>query len=85
VRRSVVVGTLALFLLMALLVFSGWRVLDSQPVLQITADSTQTNEFRSLFWNERALDIGVHVALLFASALGVAALLPSRSEEQEVD
>lgn len=37
--------------------------------------------FRTLFWEERALDLAVQVGLIFAGALGVAALLPRNRED----
>ncbi len=48
-------------------------------------DETQTNEnsFRYRLWYERSLDLAVQVGLIFCGALGIAALLPSPTEEQE--
>jgi hypothetical protein len=39
--------------------------------------------FRSRFWEERSLDLGVQVGLVFVGALGIAALLPQGREEAE--
>ncbi len=36
--------------------------------------------FRDWFWDRRSLDLVVQVALVFAGALGVAAILPHSSE-----
>lgn len=38
--------------------------------------------FRSWFWEQRSLDVMVQVVLLFAGATGVAAILPSKREEE---
>ena len=39
------------------------------------------NSFREWFWENRALDLLVQVGLIFAGALGIAALLPRDKEE----
>jgi hypothetical protein len=39
--------------------------------------------FRSRFWEERGLDLGVQVGLVFVGALGIAALLPRGMGESE--
>lgn len=39
--------------------------------------------FRSWFWEYRSLDLLVQVGLIFAGALGISALLPRGSEEDE--
>ncbi len=45
--------------------------------------SASTASFRSLFWDSRTLDLAVQVGLMFVGALGVAALLPRASEDNE--
>jgi hypothetical protein len=37
--------------------------------------------FREWFWESRALDLAVQVGLIFAGALGIAALLPREKED----
>jgi len=37
-------------------------------------------DFRSWFWEHRALDLMTQAALVFAGALGVSAILPGREE-----
>ncbi len=39
--------------------------------------------FRVWWWETRELDIGVQVGLVFAGALGIAALMPPETEEPE--
>ena len=39
--------------------------------------------FRPQFWEERSLDLGVQVGLVFVGALGIAALLPRGMGESE--
>ena len=39
--------------------------------------------FRPRFWEERSLDLGVQVGLVFVGALGIAALLPRGMGESE--
>ncbi len=39
--------------------------------------------FRQWFWEGRGLDLAVQVGLIFASALGIAALLPRGREDDE--
>ncbi|MDF1514901.1 MAG: hypothetical protein P1S60_13915 [Anaerolineae bacterium] len=38
--------------------------------------------FRTWFWAHRSIDLGVQIGLIFAGALGVAAVLPSAREEE---
>jgi hypothetical protein len=37
--------------------------------------------FRTWFWSHRSIDLAVQVGLMFAGALGVAAILPPPHEE----
>jgi hypothetical protein len=39
-------------------------------------------DFRIWFWGQRSLDVMVQAALIFAGATAVAAILPSRREEE---
>jgi hypothetical protein len=44
------------------------------------ADDAQADPFRVQFWESRSLDLVAQVGLIFAGALGVAALLPRHEE-----
>jgi len=37
--------------------------------------------FRDWFWEQRALDLAVQIVLVFAGALGIAAILPVEDED----
>ncbi|MDX9953396.1 MAG: hypothetical protein RBT75_04850 [Anaerolineae bacterium] len=39
-------------------------------------------DFRTWFWTHRSLDLAAQVGLIFAGALGVAAVLPRQREEE---
>lgn len=70
---------IALLLLVAGLAIGHWAVRDR-------ADATTNLEipddggFRQWFWERRTLDLITQVGLIFAGALGVAALLPGPKE-----
>ena len=64
----------------AVLLIGGWLVGRQIPP---RFDYTATASFRWWFWEYRALDLAVQVGLMFAGALGIAALLPSRTDEDE--
>jgi hypothetical protein len=51
-------------------------------LLPPTAATPSTMQFRALFWGDRALDLVVQAGLILVGALGIAALLPRRSEEE---
>ena len=38
--------------------------------------------FRAWFWEQRAMDLAVQVALVFAGALGIAAILPLEDQDE---
>lgn len=38
--------------------------------------------FRAWFWEQRALDLAVQVVLVFAGALGIAAILPLEDQDE---
>ena len=48
-------------------------------------DTQAATAFRAWFWERRTLDLLAQVGLLFAGALGVAALLPGRAELRNLD
>ena len=43
----------------------------------------RVDSFRQWFWESRSLDLAAQVGLIFAGALGIAALLPRGKEENE--
>ena len=47
------------------------------------ASDVAASQFRSWFWENRGLDLVAQVGLIFAGALGIAALLPRGNEEAE--
>lgn len=44
--------------------------------------SSPPSAFRTLFWNDRGLDVLIQAALILVGALGIAALLPRGSEDE---
>ena len=50
---------------------------------ELTPPAEETAAFRAQFWEERGLDLGVQVGLVFVGALGIAALLPRGMGEAE--
>lgn len=72
--------------LLALLLLGGWWL--GRGILR-EAEATQKVagaplDFRTWFWTQRSFDLAVQVGLVFAGALGVAAVLP-RQQEKESD
>ncbi|MBN1261924.1 MAG: hypothetical protein JXB35_14695 [Anaerolineae bacterium] len=59
--------------------FVGWLIGHGFSTDEDT-EMPQPSSFRSWFWEDRTLDLLVQVGLIFAGALGVAALLPGQSE-----
>jgi hypothetical protein len=80
-KRAVLLRAFVLLAFLAVLAYLSWEVLTGPLEVQ-TAPVLPEDEFQQWFWSLRSLDVAVQVALLFVSALGVAALLPSRSEEE---
>ena len=72
--RAVWAGVATVLLVVGLLI--GQRF--SSPASDIAA-----SQFRSWFWENRGLDLVAQVGLIFAGALGIAALLPRGNEEIE--
>ena len=63
-----------------ILLFSGWllfRVLNSAEL-----GNEEASGFSQWFWEKRSLDLVIQIALVFAGALGIAAILPV--EENDV-
>ncbi|MCD4738557.1 MAG: hypothetical protein K8R89_04785 [Anaerolineae bacterium] len=70
--------------LVVVVLLAGWLVGHSlDPVDE--KDTPEATAFRAWFWERRTLDLLAQVGLLFAGALGVAALLPSREELDNTD
>lgn len=65
----------AVFVLLSM----GWFLFQ---VMNSDAISTVEDEgFRAWFWEKRGLDLVVQVVLVFAGALGIAAILPVEDED----
>ena len=71
-------NTLVAIITVLLLLSIGWFLFDllngNQPLL------TEDAGFRTWFWEKRGLDLIVQVILVFAGALGIAAILPVEDE-----
>ena len=46
-------------------------------------DDASVGSFRKWFWESRSLDLLIQAGLVFAGALGIAALLPKNKEEEK--
>jgi len=68
-RNQVILIVLVTFLLIAGLVI--FRLLNSEQIRTVTDDG-----FRAWFWQKRGLDLIAQIVLVFAGALGIAAILP---------
>lgn len=64
-----------------LLLLSGWFI-GYRSLSQSDTDIVTENTFRAWFWEQRGLDLIIQVALLFAGALGITALLPEKRVEE---
>jgi NADH:ubiquinone oxidoreductase subunit 6 (subunit J) len=51
-------------------------------VIQIPSAIVENQDFASVFWQDRAADLGVQVVLIFAGALGILGLLTEVRDEQ---
>jgi hypothetical protein len=63
-----------LLISMFVLLLSGWFLF--QAIHRGEVLPAGEPDFRSWFWEQRALDLVVQIALVFAGALGIAAILP---------
>lgn len=82
-ERVIQVGVIVGMLIVGLLI--GWYF-NADAVIRSLPEETATatgNVFREWFWQHRALDLLVQVALIFVGALGVAAVLPKHGEPQD--
>lgn len=68
-RNQVLVLVLVTILLLSGLVI--FRAFNSEAVRPVTDGG-----FRAWFWEKRGLDLIVQIVLVFAGALGIAAILP---------
>lgn len=68
-RNQLIVIVLVIILLLSGLVI--FRSLNSEAVRPVTDGG-----FRAWFWEKRGLDLIVQIVLVFAGALGIAAILP---------
>ena len=72
-------NTLVLTAMVLVILIGGWllfRTLNSPPTASAADDG-----FRAWFWEKRGLDLVVQVILVFAGALGIAAILPVEDED----
>ncbi len=69
----------AAFLLIALLLLVGMGIgRGLRPDAVQSADEIAVTEFRAWFWEHQTFDLLAQICLIFAGALGVAAVLPPR-------
>jgi multisubunit Na+/H+ antiporter MnhB subunit len=72
-------NTIMIIIAVMVMLTAGWllfRTLNS-PV----TPSPEDEGFRAWFWEMRGLDLVVQVLLVFAGALGIAAILPVEDED----
>ncbi len=72
-RTYLIIIFVIIFLLSGLFLFRTLNVVDPSV--------DPSGEFRTWFWDRRALDLAVQVLLVFAGALGIAAILPVEEED----
>ncbi len=63
--------------------FIGWLI-GHRLAPHVIVEVQETTTFRAWFWERRTLDLLAQVGLIFAGALGVAALLPGRRGIREM-
>jgi hypothetical protein len=69
--------------IIAVALFTGWLL--GRAFLSEEGDETRESvAFRAWFWERRTLDLLAQAGLIFAGALGVAALLPGYKEMREI-
>lgn len=71
----VVLGTLSVFLTLGWFLF---RLINGS----VSFDSVD-GSFQAWIWEKRSLDLVVQVLLVFAGALGIAAILPKEEDDHE--
>ena len=57
--------------------------IDQEAAAPTDAEDVSARAFRPTFWEDRGLDLGIQVGLVFVGALSVAALLPEGREGAE--
>ena len=72
--RRLLLGMIGVILLLLL----GWL---AYQVWGIDASSVQNDGFRDWMWRERRFDLLVQMALVFAGALSIAAILPVKEDD----
>jgi len=70
------------FVALALLA-GGWLVARAYGLQAQPSPDPPVDTFRDSFWSHRALDLAAQIGLILAGALGVAAILPDRREEDD--
>lgn len=63
------------------LLVSGWALGHNVLREAAAASAEAPLDFRTWFWTHRSFDLAVQAGLIFAGALGVAAVLPRQKEE----
>lgn len=74
-RKTTITVVLIILLLSALGWLAFWLINGAEPLIN------QDDGFRTWFWEKRGLDLVVQVVLVFAGALGIAALLPEEDQD----
>jgi hypothetical protein len=74
-NREVLRGAIIIVLLLSLGALLGERF---KP---LSSSELESNPFRAWFWEQRTFDLLAQVGLIFAGALGVAAILPQASPQ----
>ena len=74
-RRTILTILFILLTVSGLILFRLFNTNDTE-----TSDE---EDFRAWFWQHRTLDLAVQVVLIFAGALGIAAILPIEEEDHD--
>jgi multisubunit Na+/H+ antiporter MnhB subunit len=70
-----------IFILLFIVLFAGWfffRLINPESTI-----GHEDKGFTAWLWEKRGLDLMVQVALVFAGALGIAAILPVEDENDD--
>lgn len=82
-REYAVLSVLAVLLLVVGLIIGRWSTEDLPATSPLILP--EDVDFRQWFWERRTLDLITQVGLIFAGALGVAAILPGQDEGSAAD
>ena len=74
-NREVLRGAIIIVLLLSL------GALIGESFKPLSSSKLESNPFRAWFWEQRTFDLLAQVGLIFAGALGVAAILPQASPQ----